>query len=215
MHRTCFLGNSHTFSNAYAYQVRHLVASVQGPAAIHVEAHAAGGCGLDWHRNQPASVHAVTLNTWDDLVLQHSAHPWPGESALAEAVAWWTATARPTAKRIWLAMVWPEMVRPQDAAMRAAVYRRVAAAENIRVLPIADAWMAVRRDHPDLNLYDADAEHASPAGSYLAACTAVMALHGIDPRGLPHRIEVRSHLLVDLDGATAARLQAAAFMVCA
>jgi hypothetical protein len=209
--RVCLLGNSHTFYNAYAYQLRALAEAALGADAMHIEAHAAGGCGLDWHRNQPASVQTVQLNAWDDVVLQHASHPWPGEASLAEHAAWWADATRASAGRCWLTMSWPELIRPQDAPMRADAYRRVAAAAGLRPLPIADAWMAVRGRHPDLVLYDADREHASPLGSYLAACTALAALCEVDPRGLPGRIVVRGRTLVDADAATAALIQAAAW----
>ena len=49
MRRACFLGNSHTFFNAYACQVRALADAALGAGSLHIEAHAAGGRGLDWH----------------------------------------------------------------------------------------------------------------------------------------------------------------------
>lgn len=207
MVRICFLGNSHTFYNGLAYQVLALA----GPGRVAVEAHAAGGMGLDWHRAQPASVDAVRLQEWDAVVLQHRSHPFPPETDLAEACAWWTPLVRAAGAVPWLAMSWPEKARPQDAAMREAVYRRVAAANAMPLLPTARAWMAVVAGHPALELYDADAEHASPLGTYLAACVVLAAIAGIDPRGLPPRVAVRGHVLADLAPAAAAVAQAAAW----
>jgi hypothetical protein len=208
--RCCFLGNSHIFNHAVAYQMRSLVCAASGPGALAIEVHTSGGRGLDWHRSEPNSVQAVQLNRWDDLVLQHLAHPWPGVAPLDESVGWWANTARASVHRIWLLMVWPELARPEQADLRAAGYRSVASTHGLSVVPIGDAWMAVRSRHPDLALYDSDGEHASVLGAYLAACTAAAAICGIDPVGLPARIEVQGQVLVDADPSAAAILQAAA-----
>ena len=78
------------------------------------------------------------------------------------------------------------------------------------VVPVSHAWHLCEKSAPEIDLYDADEEHASPAGSYVAACVFAGYLTAQSPVGLPSRIEVNGDVLTDLLTETARRLQDAA-----
>ncbi|NNE84262.1 MAG: DUF4886 domain-containing protein [Alphaproteobacteria bacterium] len=48
-------------------------------------------------------------------------------------------------------------------------YLKMAQANSTLVAPVGEAWRAVRRAHPEINLYG-DNTHPNPTGTYLAAC---------------------------------------------
>lgn len=80
----------------------------------------------------------------------------------------------------------------QDALLKA--YAEMARANSGLIAPAGEAWRALRRARPDIELYDDD-HHPSPQGTYLAACVAYSILfkkksHGASPQGLdPARAE--------------------------
>lgn len=47
--------------------------------------------------------------------------------------------------------------------------------------PVGAVWHHIRDNHPNIELYDADQSHPSPAGSYVAACTFYASLFRKDP----------------------------------
>ena len=50
--------------------------------------------------------------------------------------------------------------------------------------PVGLAWQQVRREHPEIGLWDPDGSHPSRAGTYLAACVLYATLFGESPEGL-------------------------------
>lgn len=60
---------------------------------------------------------------------------------------------------------------------------------------------------PAFQLYVADHKHPTPTGTYLAACVFYRTLYDAPAAGLPHRIEWKEKVLVDLSKQDAAALQ--------
>lgn len=59
------------------------------------------------------------------------------------------------------------------AGMQARLQQAYAAmAQNAdgEMAPVGDAWNYIRKTHPEIELYQSDGKHPSPAGTYLAAC---------------------------------------------
>jgi hypothetical protein len=54
--------------------------------------------------------------------------------------------------------------------------------------PVGPAWQKARAGYPNLELYDGDGSHPSPAGSYLAAAVLVNSILGDSGQTLPNQI---------------------------
>ncbi len=67
----------------------------------------------------------------------------------------------------------------------ARAYREVGAAIGARVAHVGDAFYDVVCNHPEINLYDPDGTHPSPAGTALAALCIFIAIFDRSPEGLP------------------------------
>lgn len=62
-------------------------------------------------------------------------------------------------------------------------YRYVSEIFSLPISPVGYVWQELRRNVPDINLYDADNAHPNKNGSYLAACTFYTAIFRESPEG--------------------------------
>ena len=82
-------------------------------------------------------------------------------------------------------------------------YNQLGARLGMDVVPVGNAWYAVRKLRPGLELWDDDGRHPNRAGSYLAACVFYAELTGRDP--------TRSGFTAGLDSADAHFIQETAY----
>ena len=73
--------------------------------------------------------------------------------------------------------------------------------------PVGVAWRSAYGEPNPPTLHAADKSHASPAGTYLAACVFYATLFNETPVGLPARLELEGEVLVSLTQEDADRLQ--------
>jgi hypothetical protein len=192
--RILFIGNSHTFYNAMPFQVRQILRGVGTPCDVQVVA--TGGMTLGWHAEQPATMSAIELGEFSHVVLQQKAHPFDGAGALSGDLAKLAPALEASRARVILYGVWPEKDRPEnrtvlDDALRGAAFER-----GFTLAPVSAAWAHLERDRPEVDLYDGDREHASPLGSYAAACVLARVL-GYAAR-FPARIEAAGRVIADV-----------------
>lgn len=205
--RVLFIGNSHTYFNDMPYLFQQLAQWASG-AAVEVVMLAQGGWSLGQHLDKEERFN-IRYGRYDYIVLQQVTHPFPGAEALLEqagALGEWIAH---TGARTVGYMTWAQQDRPEDQACLTQAFRALAREQDAILAPVGLAFQALREG--GIDLYDADGCHASPAGSYLAACVLVAAILGEDPTGLPGRIAWQDEILCDLEEETARRLQRVAW----
>lgn len=83
--------------------------------------------------------------------------------------------------------------------------------QRIALAPVSRAWHRIQADRPEIELYQPDGSHASPAGSYLAACIYFGLFMHRSPEGQDARIQAGGMTLVDLPPDAAGALQEAAW----
>ena len=94
-------------------------------------------------------------------------------------------------------------VTPETMALKvAAAYEAIARETGYALSPAGSAFLDVYKNHPEIELYDADLTHPSAAGSYLVALCHYATLFGRSPIGCGYDY--------DLDAETALILQTAA-----
>jgi hypothetical protein len=206
--RLLFIGNSHTYMNALPFLVREMIRARRGADACEVWSATAGGKNLAWHASEPGTVQAISMHQWDVVVLQQRTHPFAGYDALAADCGKLRPRLERSGAEVLLYLTWKTRNAPEsDQQALDDAFARLSSERGWRVVPVGPAWARCRAEHPEIELYQPDESHASPAGSYLGACCFSAALLGESPVGLPSRLEARGELLVELPGASAAALQ--------
>ena len=206
-----FIGNSHTYMHGLPYQVRELVNAAAGRTTCETWMVTAGGKSLAWHAAEIGTQLSLACHPWDFVVLQQQTHPFEGYAPLSEACAILLPYIQRSGAQVLLYVTWKRKDAPEsDQDELDSVFARLSRERGFRLAPVGAAWRAARRIRPDVELYAGDGAHASPAGTYLAACVFCGILTGQPPKGLPARIASNGTLLADLPGEEAAALQQAA-----
>ena len=106
------------------------------------------------------------------MVLQHTAHPMGDLDVMARCGRKLIGWVRETGARPILYMTWTtkgDGEAAQDAMSQA--YLSLQRETGCEVAPVGQNWWKYHRAHPEVELYAADGQHASEAGSRLAAAT--------------------------------------------
>jgi hypothetical protein len=159
---------------------------------------------------------------WDYVVLQEqsllgSVVERDGQTHIANddffhpyAVMWVRAIKEAGATPV-LYLTWAHKPAPEDQSILNDAYLRVASEEQATVAPAGIAWARIREQYPDIELFQPDGSHPSPAGTYLAACAFYAAIFHQSPLGLTAKIKSEGNVLVDLPKDVARNLQTAAW----
>ena len=190
-----FLGNSHTFYHAMPYQCGALLEALGLDA--HVSTVTEGGKSLAWHVENPSSAQALQYRRWDHVILQRVTHPFPGTAPLRDAVAR-LIDLTSAGPRVWLYKTWCEKEIQENQGPIDEAFGMVSGEQGLPIIPVADAWHEVERRDPGHELYDADARHAGPPGSYLTALCMTRALSGQSVQGLPSTLQRGEKTLIDI-----------------
>jgi hypothetical protein len=206
--RILFVGNSHTYLNGLPYQVRELVDAAAGCSACEVGMAAAGGKSLGWHAQDGGTPLAIACSRWDYVVLQQATHPFDGYKKLAEGYAALRPSIEKSGAETLLYVTWKQKAAPEsDQDALDSAFERLAREQGLRGVPVGAAWRRARQAAPEIELYGPDSAHASPAGTYLAACVFFGVLTGRPPQGLPAKVVANGTVLADLPPEQAAALQ--------
>lgn len=175
--RVLFIGNSHTLVNDVADQVRRRLEVSRGTAVV--EKIAKGGARLSSFARRSDVVSKLGSATWDVVVLQEASATFvlpDGPKRFHEAIDWFERQI-PDRTRIVLYQTWPwqddsrylKRYGTTSEAMWGVMQREYAKAGKrgrIDVAPVGPCWL---RSPARATFYSADGNHASPAGSRLAA----------------------------------------------
>ncbi len=187
--KVLFVGNSHTFFNDMPYMLR-LLGAERG-IDIDVVQNTSGGKGLDWQANQLDVRFNVLYGGYDFIVLQHIAHPFPGQDNLIESAAKLMPYVQHSDSKPLLYLPWSEKNNPDGQAVIVQAHEALLARyPGMQWAPVGLVWDKVRHGHPEIELYYHDGEHASPVGSYLIACTLLRTMTGASVLGLPSRLDM-------------------------
>ncbi len=200
--RVLLIGNSHTYFNGGVNtHLQYLIDEARPDWNVLVQARTAGGYTLENHFNDPTTINTITSGNWDLVVLQEqSSRPmndpllfYQSATALDSVI-----TASGGITGFYMTWAWrnnPEMYEPiRDA------YNYIGAFLHGMVAPAGVAYYNSSQTDPDVDLYDADNYHPSPAGTYLVACTMLAAIWYVNPIGL-------NYFPTDIDSHTAQYLQ--------
>lgn len=172
-----FIGNSHTFVHYVPLRVSEFCAKHGCPIDAVMLTHP--GVGLDWHLQQSQTYFNLIHGGYDAVVLQHSAHPFPGKESLLTTGAE-AAKITPKQTKIFLYMTWSEENNPQGQSAMSEAYESLAAQIGAQICPVGRIWWQVTNMHRDEKLYFTDGEHSSVLGASLSAAVIGRTLLGME-----------------------------------
>lgn len=166
--RVLFIGNSHTYYNDMPHIFAGLCREQNVDVAVTMLAH--GGKGWDFHLQEPEVRFNILYGGYDAVVLQHVAHPMGDLSVMAESGRELIRWVKESGAAPILYMTWTTKADGEAAQdSMSGAYRRLQQETGCALAPVGEKWWEYHREHPEVELYDADGQHASPAGSRLAA----------------------------------------------
>jgi hypothetical protein len=185
--RVLLIGNSHLAGNDVPGLLTQLARNED--RRLEVESVLRGGFTLESHWNAGDAPTAIRRGGWDVVVLQaQSLEPIDRQVNYFKFVRLFNSEIRRVGARTVLHLGWarkdlgnPLELQPRWTRATLEVAREVGAG----VVPVGLAWMNSLTSFPELSLYGPDGNHATLAGSYLAACTYFAALYQKSPVGKP------------------------------
>ncbi len=194
MKKILFVGNSHTYFNDMPQMVQELFTCTEEPVFITMLTH--GGMTLDWHFHQEQTRFNILYGEYDYIVLQQAAHPFDGYQALSDGVSAIQGLSKGMSSQFVLYMTWAEKAHPENQPEMSEAYLRVSREQGTKLAPVGEIWQQFRKEFPQWELYFRDGAHASPLGSFLAACCIFRA---ISEKNLPDTIQLSEGVLAKLD----------------
>ncbi len=192
--RVLFIGNSYTQKNDLPGTFANLVRSAGG--SIEVSMIAPGGAFLADHAADPTVASTIAGTRWTAVVLQEQslapASPDVLQSRSIPAVVTLAGLIQADGAQPWLLETWahrdgwPDLgldyLGMQDALD--AGYQAMSERAGAPIIRAGEAWRRALSEAPTVTLWQDDGSHPTAAGTYLAACTAYLALTGASPVGL-------------------------------
>lgn len=195
-YKVLFLGNSYTDVNNLP-KIIHDLALSAGDTLI-FDSYAPGGYQLADHITDAISQNKIMAGGWNYVVIQGQSQepitlPYQfnnGGLVLGNLVKQYNSCAVTMPYMTWgrkngdasNCANFPVMCTYQgmDTALRKQ-YLSLAASVNGEVSPVSVVWNYLRRNYPNIELYQADESHPSIAGSYAAACSFYASIFKKDP----------------------------------
>ena len=166
--RILFIGNSHTYYNDMPHIFADICREHHVEAEVTMLAH--GGKGWDFHVEEPEVRFNILYGGYDAVVLQHVAHPMGDLSVMAECGRKLIRRVLEAGARPVLYMTWTTKADGEAAQNGMSnAYRELQKETGCELAPVGEKWWEYHREHPEVELYAEDGQHASKAGSQLAA----------------------------------------------
>jgi hypothetical protein len=181
MPRVLFIGNSYIYQNSLPSMLEALAHTLVPESPLDTESTLAAGVTLRWHQTQGAATQRIREGGWSYVVMQEQSllggMRIDGNVYLADPEAMFFPAARQLSARISAVgakplffMTWSRKANLAAQNHLTQAYVRIAHELGAPLAPVGVAWERVRRERPELELYDTDGQHPGPVGTYLSAC---------------------------------------------
>lgn len=199
--RVLFIGNSFTYVNDLPRLVERLAASAKESRLLETSMVTVGGASLKSHWDDGEALAAIRKGKWDYVVLQEqSAVPINNPKMMYAHARFFDAEIKKAGARTVFYMTWAREDHPEAQAAITEAYTNIAVELGAVIAPVGLAWQRALKEKNGLRLYYEDKLHASPTGTYLAACVFYSVFYGKSPEGLTRRL-IDSQFGTDNDGA--------------
>lgn len=210
--RVLFIGNSYTSVNDLPGMLGGFARALSPQTRLETVAVMPGGATLESHWKGSEARERLHGGAWDEVVLQEQSLlgnlSVDGAIQMSPPEDRFFPYARLFAQEITAAkatpvffMTWSRKANLPAQRVLTWAYTHIAREQHGVLSPVGVAWQRVRQERPELELYNPDGNHPSPAGTYLAACVLYTSLFHKSCLGAP------STPLVQLPEETARYLQ--------
>lgn len=164
-----FLGNSHTVSHNLPHMVKSLIESSGNRTTVHTKVHSTAF--LSDLATSAALQDDLRAGKWDIVMMQgaklSSSHKYQYDHSGAVSIA---KLAQRNKVKPYLFAEWPRRGWDETAYILRE-YGKIATPSGATIIPVCSVWDAYLKSRPSAQLWAADGNHATLAGSYLAAST--------------------------------------------
>ena len=176
--KVLFIGNSHTYFNDMPELFARFVECTTGEHPD-VTMLAYSCRDLAWHRKEYYSLRFNLLHgRYDYCIIQQAAHPYPPvESTMQYGKEIIDLCHRCGAEPV-VFMTWAEKRFPEHQQIMIDTCEKLAQEQKALLAPVGSVWRSIRENHPDIELYYQDGEHASAYGDFLIAAVLCKLLTG-------------------------------------
>lgn len=195
--RVLFLGNSYTYYNSLPDMVSALAASTPG-RKIEAKSVTRGGATLADLWSLTNALETLRSGTWDVVILQDQStlgmnfvdgRWYVNEPAgLNRWARYWNAEIQRKNAKVVFYLTWGRKAHPEFQTHLNYAYSEVARELNGGLAPVGLAWKRIRETTSQIELFDADGTHPSPAGTYLNACVFLETLVGRTCEGATRKV---------------------------
>jgi hypothetical protein len=183
--RVLLVGNSHTYYNGGVdTHLGLLLADAVPDWNVQVSSVTMGGATLQNHLQNPNTISTIETGDWDLVILQEqSSRPMTDPDLFYNAATDLHNIIRQSGALTGLYMTWPWRNNPEMYVPIRNAYSYLGARLDALVIPAGVGFYNASISYPNLNLYDADNNHASMQGTYLVACIMLAKIWNINPIG--------------------------------
>jgi hypothetical protein len=180
-----FMGNSHTENNAVPFMVGEMVRAAR-PGRSVAAVLAPGSMFLGERAQDAASLQLLRQGRWTFVVLQAQEYSSSGQFTYpTDGAETLVRMANELQATPILFPEWPR--RGVDESQRIyALHVSIAQKQAACVAPIPQAFDLARVRTPDIVLHDADGNHSTPAGAFLASLIIATTMTSFAPDRLPY-----------------------------
>ena len=182
--KVLFIGNSHTFYNDMP-QIFKNICDEKGKD-VEVAMQAFGGKTYGWHYGQMTELRfALMHGGFDYIIMQQAAHsPCPAKEETLADGGKIIELARKCGVTPIQTMPWAEKRDPDHQKGMYDIYNTLSEMYDVKLAYAGNVFEDVFYNHPEIDMYWKDGEHASPYGSYTIAMSVYAAIFGESVKGL-------------------------------
>jgi hypothetical protein len=193
--RILFIGNSYTYVNDLPGMFAQLARS--GKHTVETRTLAPGGWSLTDHVKDKNTQPTIQSEKWDYVVLQEQseipAFEQSRETSMYPAARTLIRMIETNGSKPLLFMTWAHRdgdpvhgYADYDSMQNQIIagYLTIAREQGIPAVPAGYAWWGVRKQYPEIALWQADGSHPDKNGTYLTACVFYAAIFRESPEGL-------------------------------
>jgi hypothetical protein len=179
-----FMGNSHTDFHDVPGMVAEFVRAARPGRTVSAE-QAPGYLFLEDRLHDTATLSRLNGQRWSAVILQAQKYSSSGMFTYSTTEA--EELVRISRRQGAQPVMFPEWPRKGIAETQRIydLHVSIAKAATACVAPVGQAWDLAAARHPQIELHDADGNHARPAGSMLAAMVIATTLTGNSPQSFP------------------------------
>lgn len=185
--RILFIGNSLTYEDSLGARVAEVLAQF-GDSTAQVTTVGYPDYSLEDHWNEGTAPRLLREERWDYVVMQQGPSSTPeNQLYLASWVKQFAPLIRAAGAEPVLFEVWPSLRDTARFALVDQSYRAAADSVDGLYAPAGNAWHRLLGTNYPLGaaLYEVDAFHPTPMGTYLAAVVIAARIRGMQPDHLP------------------------------